>query len=81
MLCCCAVGGCWGLLCCLRRGLGLACGCLRGACALVCLPCVGMFFDVDYLTALPCIFCMQSAAAHLAWLRSVQERRVTVSCG
>ena len=28
LLCCCAVGGCWGLLCCLRRGLGLACGCL-----------------------------------------------------
>ena len=25
-----AVGGCWGLLCCLQRGSGLACGCLGG---------------------------------------------------
>ena len=49
---------CWRvlvLLCCLRRGLRLACGRLRGARTLVCLPYVGMFFDVDYLTALSCI--------------------------
>ena len=76
---------CWRvlvLLCCLRRGLRLACGRLRGARTLVCLPCVGMFFDVDYLySAAVYSACNRTRVAPGLALGRPRASRVTVSCG